>query len=282
MRRSRLIPAAAATVAAALALAVTGCSTGSPDPATTPAPTSPTSTNLPKGDLAQLAEKINTRITELGKAKFATEGFASDGAGTEVRSQIQGSTRWLNDVVTSSMTMNVQTNATPPTVTHLVSGVDGVYVNVEGAPMPAGKTWGFYTKQNSAEVNALLRGFGPSAVVGAELDYLEPRAAMIVGKQAAADNATRYDLVVDPMKMAKAVTDPDIQLQHTQLAEYGVVIRAEVVVDATGAPLEAGFRFELAGKDVRSSSTKFTDWGKDVDVSTPPADQVVPADQIPQ
>ncbi|ATE56891.1 hypothetical protein [Actinosynnema pretiosum] len=275
MRHSRLIPAAAA----ALALVVTGCSAGAPS--TTAAPSTPASADLPKGDLAQLAEKVDARVAALGRARFSTEGFASDGAGTEVRSQVTGSARWLNGVVTSAMTMDVRTNGATPTVTRLVSGVDGVYVSVDGAPMPAGKTWGFYTKQNSAEVDALLRGFGPSAVVGAELDYLEPRAAMIVGKRQTAEG-TRYDLVVDPMKMAKAVTDPDIQLQHTQLAEYGVVIRAEVVVDETGAPSQAGFRFELGGKDVRSSTTRFADWGADVDVSTPPADQVVPADQLPQ
>ncbi|MEU4739476.1 hypothetical protein AB0G02_03285 [Actinosynnema sp. NPDC023658] len=243
-----------------------------------------TTSSLPKGDLAVLAERVEQRRAELGTATFHTEGFASDGDATEVHNVVDGAVRQDADGVTGSMTMTVSTGGQPKKIA-LVVVRDGTYVQVEGAPMPAGKKWGYYASGSGGEVSALLRGFGPSAMVGAELDYLQPRAALIVNKaseQVDGVPATRFDLVVDPLKMAKVIEDQDIQLQHTQLAEYGVRIAASVWVDDTSAPLRAEYRFELDGKVVKQSSTRFRDWGQPVEIAVPDQAEVVPADQLPQ
>lgn len=254
--------------------------------ACTPAPAeqAPTTSSLPKGDLAVLAERIGQRRAELGTAAFHTEGFASDGQTTEVRNVVDGVLRQDADGVTGSMTMDVSTGGQPKKIA-LVVVRDGTYVQVEGAPMPAGKKWGYYPAASGGEVAALLRGFGPSATVGAELDYVQPRAALIVGRsseQLDGVPVTRFDLVVDALKMAKVVEDQDIQLQHTQLAQYGVKIAATVWVDDTSAPVQAEYRFELDGKVVKRSTTRFRDWGEPVSITVPEQAEVVPADQLPQ
>lgn len=259
-------------------LALVACSSG---PAGEPATTT---SSLPKGDLAVLAERIAERRAELGTATFHTEGFASDGQGTEVRNVVDGVVRQDADGLSGSMTMDVSTGGQPKKIA-LVLVRDGTYVQVEGAPMPAGKKWGFYPSASGGEVSALLRGFGPSATVGAELDYVQPRAALIVGKGAEQLDGvpvTRFDLVVDPLKMAKVIEDQDIQLQHTQLAEYGVQVFASVWVDETSAPVRAEYRFELEGKVVKQSATRFRDWGEPVEITVPDQAEVVPADQLPQ
>ena len=253
----------------------------------TAAPTgdpAPTTSSLPKGDLAVLAERIGQRRAELGTATFHTEGFASDGQATEVRNVVDGVVRQDGGGVTGSMTMDVSTGGQPRKIA-LVVVRDGTYVQVEGAPMPAGKKWGFYPAAGGGEVAALLRGFGPSAMVGAELDYVQPRAALIVGRsseQLDGVPVTRFDLVVDPVKMAKVIEDKDVQLQHTQLAEYGVTISASVWVDDTSAPVRAEYRFELDGKVVKQSATRFRGWGEPVEITVPDQAEVVPADQLPQ
>ncbi|MFI9815797.1 hypothetical protein [Saccharothrix variisporea] len=253
------------------------CTTG-----TDPAP--PTASSPPKGDLAVLAEKIDQRRAELKTARFHTEGFASDGASTEVRSVVDGTVRQEPEGITGTMAMTM-TTAGQTRKMDLVIAREGLYVHVDGAPMPEGKKWGLYTSGNSSEVTALLRGFGPGATVGAELDYVQPRAALIVSKTSEPVDgvaATRYDLVVDPLKMAKVIKDADIQLQHTQLAEHGVAINAVVWVDDAGTPVKAEYRFELDGKVVKQSTTRFTEWGGKFDVPLPPAAEVIPADQLPR
>jgi hypothetical protein len=260
-------------------LVLVACTAG---PAGDPAPT--TSSSLPKGDLAVLAERIEQRRAELATATFHTEGFASDGQSTEVRNVVDGALRQEADRVAGSMTMDVSTGGQPKKIS-LVVVREGTYVQVDGAPMPPGKKWGFYTSANGGEVAALLRGFGPSAMVGAELDYVQPRAALITGKVAEQLDGvpvTRFDLVVDPLKMAKVIEDQDTQVQHAQLAEYGVTIAATVWVDETTAPVQAQYRFELDGKVVKQSTTRFRDWGKPVEIAAPDQAQVVPADQLPQ
>ncbi|MBP2338585.1 hypothetical protein JOF41_004763 [Saccharothrix coeruleofusca] len=245
------------------------------------APPAPTSAVV--DELAALAEKVDARRAELRTARFHTEGFASDGEATEVGNVVDGALRQDPEGLVGSMSMDVTTGGQSRRI-DLVIVRDGMYVSVAGAPMPEGKKWGYYTEQNSGDLSALLRGFGPGSTVGAELDYVQPRAAAIVGKaeeELDGTPVTRYDLVVDPVKMAKVIEDPDIQLQHAQLAEHGVAIRATVRVDATGAPLQAEYRFELDGKVVKRSATRFRDWGQPIDIPVPPEAEVVPADQLP-
>ncbi|HEX6347516.1 hypothetical protein [Umezawaea sp.] len=251
---------------------------GSAQPA--PAPT----TSQVKGELAVLAETITARRAELRTAKFHTEGFASDGAATEVRNTADGVLRQEADGVVGAFTMNVDAGGAAREI-DLVVLRDELYAYLAGAPMPEGKKWAKYTAENSGEISGLLRGFGPSAMAGAELDYLEPTAGLVLRKaseQLDGVPVTRYDVAVDTVKIAKLFDDPDIQLQHTQLAEYGVTISAFAWVDATGLPLKAGYRFEQNGEVVKSSTTRFSDWGGPVEVAAPPAAETIPAEQLPK
>jgi hypothetical protein len=253
------------------------CGQAEPSP---PAPSTP----AVKGELAVLSERIAARRAELRSAKFHTEGFATDGAATEVRNTVDGVLRQDPDGIVGSFEMNIATGGSSRKI-DLVVLRDGSYAHVDGATMPAGKTWAQYTKQNGGEIASLLRGFGPGSMAGSELDYLQPRAALVLRKaeeQLDGVPVTRYDIAVDVVKMAKLIEDPDIQLQHTQLAEYGVTISAFAWVDASGLPLKAEYRFEQDGKVVKSSSTRFTDWGAPVEITAPPAADTIPADQIPK
>jgi hypothetical protein len=251
-----------------------------PAESSAPAPSTP----AVKGELAVLAERVTARRAELKSAKFHTEGFASDGGGTEVRSTADGVVRQDPDGAVGSFAMNIATGGSARKI-DLVVLRDGFYAHVDGATMPAGKTWAKYTAQNGGEITSLLRGFGPGSMVGSELDYLQPRAALVLRKaeeQLDGVPVTRYEIAVDTVKMAKLIDDPDIQLQHTQLAQYGVTISAFAWVDATGLPLKAEYRFEQDGKVVKSSSTRFTDWGAPVEIAAPPSAEIIPADQIPK
>lgn len=251
---------------------------------TTEQSTPPPSTPAVKGELAVLSERIAERRATLKTAKFHTEGFATDGAGTEVRNTADGVVRQDPSGPVGSFAMNIATPGSSRKI-DLVVLSDGYYAHVDGAPMPAGKTWAKYTPENSGEISALLRGFGPSAMVFSELDYLQPRAALVLRKaeeQLDGVAVTRYDIAVDVVKMAKLIENSDIQLQHTQLAEFGVTISAFAWVDASGTPLKAEYRFEQDGKIVKSSSTRFTDWGAPVNITAPPAAETIPADQLPQ
>ncbi|MCS7480215.1 hypothetical protein ACFFQW_42335 [Umezawaea endophytica] len=251
---------------------------GSAQPA--PAPT----TSQVKGELAVLAESIAARRAELRTARFHTDGFASDGAATEVRNTADGVIRQDGGSVFGAFTLNVDTGGAARKIDLVVLG-DGLYAHLDGAPMPEGKKWARYTAENSAEISGLLRGFGPSAMAGAELDYLEPTAGLVLRKaseQLDGVPVTRYDVAVDTVKIAKLLEDPDIQLQHAQLAEYGVTISAFAWVDATGLPLKAEYRFEQNGKVVKSSTTRFTDWGGAAEITAPPAAETIPAEQLPK
>ncbi|PRY42734.1 hypothetical protein CLV43_104569 [Umezawaea tangerina] len=249
----------------------------------TPPPPAPTTSQV-KGELAVLAERIAQRRGELRTARFHTDGFASDGASTEVRNTADGAISQTADGVFGAFTMGIDTGGAARKI-DLVVLKDGLYAHLDGAAMPTGKKWAQYTEANAGEISGLLRGFGPSGMAGAELDYLKPTAALVLRKaseQLDGTPVTRYDIAVDTVKIAKLLDDPDLQLQHTQLAEYGVTISAFAWVDDTGLPLKAEYRFEQNGKVVKSSTTRFTDWGAAVDVAAPPAAETVPADQLPK
>lgn len=256
---------------------------GSSGPTTAPTTTSPTSAAV-STELADLADKIDRRRAELKSAKFHTDGFASDGGTTEAKTLVDGVLRQEPDGAIGTLAMELQVGGSTREM-DLVLLPGKSYLHVEGAPMPEGKRWGVYTPDNGAEVRKLLAGFGPGSTIGAELDYVQPKAALILRRepeQLDGTPVTRYDLAVDPTKMAKLIEDPDIQLQHTQMAEYGVTITAVVWVDSTGLPLKAEYRFELGGKVVKKSSTRFTEWGAPVEVVAPPESETVSADQIPK
>jgi hypothetical protein len=236
-----------------------------------------------KGELAVLAESIAARRAELKTAKFHTEGFASDGGSTEVRNTADGVIRQDGDRVVGAFTMNVDTGGAARKI-DLVVLKDALYAHLDGAAMPAGKKWAQYSSANGGEISGLLRGFGPSGMAGAELDYLRPTAGLVLRKaseQLDGVAVTRYDVAVDTVKIAKLLDDPDIQLQHAQLAEYGVTISAFVWVDGRGVPLKAEYRFEQDGKVVKSSTTRFGEWGGVVEVVAPPVGETVLADQLP-
>ena len=255
---------------------------GSTEP--TPTPTAGPTSVAVSTELADLADKIDRRRAELKSAKFHTDGFASDGAATEAKTLVDGALRQESDGVTGTLAMELQVGGSTRKM-DLVLLPGKSYLHVEGAPMPAGKRWGVYTPDNGAEVRKLLAGFGPGSTIGAELDYVQPKAALVLRRepeQLDGVPVTRYDLAVDPTKMAKLIEDPDTQLQHTQLAEYGVAINSAVWVDSTGLPLKVEYRFELNGKVVKKSTTRFTEWGGAVEVVAPPEAEVVPADQIPR
>ncbi|GAA3866172.1 hypothetical protein GCM10022243_35220 [Saccharothrix violaceirubra] len=268
----RLLPAL-------LLLVLTACSSGD----ATPAPT--TTPSLPKGELAVLVDRITAARATQRTFRFHTESFASDGAATEARTIADGHTREGPDGVGTSLSMTVSAGAGDQRIDMVLVG-DDAYVHMDGAPMPEGKRWAFYDQgQTETGIAALLRGFGPRARPGSELDYAEPRAALVVGRaEEPLDGVptTRYELVVDPMKMAKVIADPDVQLQHTQLAEHGVTIAATVWVEAGGLPLKVDYRFTLDGKVVKRSTTTFADWGRPVDLTVPSAQETVPADQLPK
>ncbi|MET1071859.1 MAG: hypothetical protein ABWY11_04345 [Umezawaea sp.] len=249
----------------------------------TPPVAAPTTSSV-KGELAVLAERIAQRRAEVKTAKFHTDGFASDGGATEVRNTADGVISQTSDGVFGAFTLGIDTGGAARKIDMVVLK-DGLYAHLDGAAMPAGKKWAQYSEANAGEISGLLRGFGPSSMAGAELDYLEPRAGLVLreaSEQLDGVPVTRYDVAVDTVKIAKLLDDPDIQLQHAQLAEYGVTITAFAWVDGTGLPLKAEYRFEQNGTVVKSSSTRFTEWGSVVDVAAPPVGETVSADELPK
>lgn len=144
----------------------------------------------------------------------------------------------------------------------------------------SGERWISITPQDGRDqYYSPLAGFGLASTVGAELDHVRPEAATMAGT--AEENldgvaVTRYDLKVDPAKMAPRIEDPYRRKAHEELAAEKGVITASVWLDGSGLPLKTTYLIPC--KESRGSTTSFSARGKPVEIAAPSADRIVPRD----
>lgn len=223
-------------------------------------------------DLGDLSARVAGRMKEMGTATYRTEVTWSGESGANVDTTVAGA--WRQDDTGISATMHVR------------RGVGGTFrelltvVLVPGAfySTPAGgDRWSRWSDQEDPEqYYSVLGGFGLTTAVGTELDYLEPRAATITGtavEDVDGVAAIRYDLVADPARMAPLFRDPYRVRRHDELAAERKSVEVSVWLDEYGLPLKATCRLPFT--QARASTTWFTDWGKPVDITEPPADRVI-------
>ncbi|MEO6089924.1 MAG: hypothetical protein ABIQ18_43130 [Umezawaea sp.] len=222
-----------------------------------------TETAAPAVDLGQVAERARTRMNEMGTATFRTEMFWGQEANRGVGYDVAGV--WRYDAAGVSATMNVR--RTKPKSSPVVEAVlvpGSIYWR------PNGSTWLVAPEAEPDAYYSPLGGFALNSEVGAELDYLEPKAATLKAsgpEQLEGVDTTRYDVEVDPAKFAALLTDPFRRKLHDDLVDLKRPIVARVWVDATGLPLKAGF--VLPFDEPRETTTWFENWGKPVEIAVP-------------
>jgi hypothetical protein len=228
--------------------------------------TPPPSPAAPVVDLGGLKQRVALRMGQLSTASYRTEVTWFGESGANVDTEVTG--QWQSDFTGISATMRVR------------RGVGGTFRDVISVVLVPGKLftstasgdgWTVLTDQDDAErYYSTLAGFGLTTAVGAELDYLEPKAATVtavVREDVDGVEATRYDLAVDPARMAPLFRDPYRVRRHDELAADKGTVTASVWLDDTDLPVKATSR--LPFKEPRASTTWFTDWGQPVEITAP-------------
>ena len=227
----------------------------------TPPPASPQPV-----DVGALASRVTERMREMGTAAYRTEVTWFGESGANVDTEVTG--HWRHDAEGISATMRIR------------RGVGGAFRDLMTAVLVPGKLytstasgngWTVLTDQDDAErYYSPLAGFGLATAVGPELDYLEPKAATVTGtgrEDVDGVATTRYDLAVDPARMAPLLRDPYRVRKHDDLAADKATVRASVWLDESGLPVKATCL--LPFKEPRGSTTRFTNWGQPVTINRP-------------
>lgn len=222
-------------------------------------------------DLAGLAARVQARMDAVGTATYRTQlkwYVKPDASGSVVKTVVGGA--WRHDRGGTSSSMHVRRGA------HRVMRDIGDVVRVPGElylKYPDKDVWsGYAEKDNADSYHSQVIGVRVPMTVAAELDYLAPSAAGLVGsmrEDVDGTPATRYDVVADAAKMAPLVQDRSLRAELKRVAEKHGAITASVWVDRSGLPLKA--TSFMASDSYSRSTTRFADWGKPVKIAVPPA-----------
>lgn len=98
------------------------------------------------------------------------------------------------------------------------------------------------------------------------------------------ENTTHYTITVDVAKLAETQTDPTLKQAMEQMVESGGMTDFPVELFVNEDSLPARFKLNMPTQDPTSGQTvtvemqvDYTDWGKEVTVEAPPADETVDA-----
>ncbi|MCS7480216.1 hypothetical protein ACFFQW_42330 [Umezawaea endophytica] len=218
----------------------------------------------PTVDLGQVASLARARMNEVASATYRTETTFGSQADRMINTDVTGV--WRHDAAGSWSTAHVlRTKPKSYPVVDAVLVPGSLYWRSAGS-----STWKVAPESEPEAYYSPLGGFALNSGFGAELDYLEPRAATL--KASGPDrvdgvDTTRYDLEVDPAKFAALVANPFRRKLHDELVGLNRPVVARVWVDATGLPVKAAF--ELPFDERRGTTTWFENWGRPVVVETP-------------
>ena len=221
-------------------------------------------TTPPNADLGQVVSLARARMNEMASATYRTETSFGSQADRMINTDVTGV--WRHDAAGSWSTAHVlRTKPKSYPVVDAVLVPGSVYWRAAGAG-----AWKVAPESEPEAYYSPLGGFSLNSAFGADLDYLDPKAATLKAREpdrVDGVDTTRYDLEVDPAKFAALLTDPFRRKLHDDLVELKRPVVARVWVDATGLPVKANF--VLPFDDRRETTTWFENWGRPVDIAVP-------------
>ncbi|WP_156935234.1 hypothetical protein [Pseudonocardia spinosispora] len=270
-----------ALVLALVAVSVAGCGGSGDDP---PEPDSP----LPKfTTVAQLTRATFEQRKADGTAQFHISGVSS---GTSAQSMTgDGALKFVGDNIAMRVGQQLQElNKPPGPLFTLVIVPDGAFLKLPDSAsgmLPPGKSW-FRIQDNttspamqqfSQAVQTLRQNADPTQ----GFNQLGNAVSITESSQEALDNVwtVRYKISLDLAKAAQLTTDFDIKDTLDYLVQAGARTEDTTLwLDARNRLLRMVLVRNLPtdnGVTTYTLTTRYRDWGEPVDISAPPAEQVV-------
>ncbi|KAA2260962.1 hypothetical protein F0L68_19385 [Solihabitans fulvus] len=150
------------------------------------------------------------------------------------------------------------------------------------AGVPADKPWVKISQDGTDPLSKVLapmaKQIEKSADPAEQLKYLKSGAATITqtSEEKVDGIATRkYTISVDLAKLVDLTDDATMKAGIKQLTQAGVTeLPYEMWLDKDDLPVQFSMVQDIAGKAKTTTKITFADWGKDVTVAIPPADQI--------
>ncbi|MEV0056906.1 hypothetical protein AB0H34_41265 [Saccharopolyspora shandongensis] len=250
--------------AAALAITLGACSQGG-TPAS-PGNAGQEQTESSSSPFKDISSLISSAKSNMDAKKTVTVSFEGTGA-----VQALGSTKCQLDIA--------QTEMACTGATEMVFTKDGMYIKSPELAQLSGdpsKPW-----LKMAANDSMAQQLGQLGKIN-DFESMLPPGSKITSsakEQVDGQEATRYEIVTD-LKEAAAGAKPEEKPAFQALADAGVTeLKQTVWVDAEGLPLKTDSTtpaLTVAGQQIPESTmtVHYSDWGKPVQITVPPADQV--------
>lgn len=261
---------------AVLALALSGCSSGSePSPAGDQSGGTPGGTSAEIGNLSMLADLVTRQSTEKRSAHLT---MSVEGAGQSITGE--GDMRF-GDKPAMDMRMVV-----PEMADLSMRFVDDVFYFKLPSELEPGKSWvkvdangtDPLSQSLGAAVEQMKQSGDPSQILKLLQDSGE-----ITGQQReqlAGKDTTHYTVTIDVAKMAQNQQDPNLKRSMEAAIKAGVQnFPLDVWIDSENLPLRISMNMPVSAPTSQTTEqvkilVDYSDWGKQVDVVAPPAGEV--------
>jgi hypothetical protein len=240
-------------------------------------------TGLVAANIADLNKSVAEK-TENSSVHMTLSGTA---AGQEIEGE--GDMRFGATADDFAMSMDISTPDGDMTML-LIDKV--IYMKLpEGQELQPGKPWLKIDSEGTDPMSKMMKTLFDQMAKNAD-----PKASLELFSQAGeiteteenveinGENTTHYTITVDVAKLAEAQTDPTIKQAMEQLVESGGMTDFPVEMWVNDESLPARFKLNMPAQDPTTGETMttemqvdYTDWGKEVTVEAPPADETVDA-----
>ena len=265
-------------VLSAFALAVTLGACGGNDNGGGSTNTSPKDTGggapVAAANLVDLAKSLGDKTTEASSAHMT---MTADAAG--VKMDGEGDVKFGSSDAAISMTLNT----TEGSISMVL--LDGVLYMKLPQELEPGKPWIKIDSSTNSEMAKALGSMNEQLSKNvdprATLKEFEKAGEITDSNQEEIDGqkVTHYKIDVDVQKMVDEQADPSTKEEMQKAIDAGIkTLPVEVWIDKEGLP--ARFAMEMAAPNGSGGTEKvkmqadYTDWGKPVDITPPPADQI--------
>lgn len=274
-----------AALLSAFALAFTLTSCGSDDNAGGNSNSGNTGNTDNTGLVAANMAELNQAVSEKTEDTSVHMTLSGNMAGLEVSGE--GDMRFAADDLAMSMEVS-----TPQGDMTMVLVDRAIYIKMPaGQELEAGKPWLKIDSEGSDPISKLMKTLFDQMAKNAD-----PRAALEqfseAGEITATEenvevngvNTTHYTITVNAAKLVEAQTDETLKQAMEQMVESGAMkdFPVELWVDEEGLP--ARFKLAMPTQDPTTGApatadmtVDYTDWGKEVTVEAPPADETMDA-----
>lgn len=229
-------------------------------------------------NLSDLAKSIGDQTAETNTAHMT---ITADAAGQQLTGE--------GDIKMSSSDAAMSMDMTTPEGTISMVLVDKVFYIKLPQELEPGKSWVKISPDDNNPVAKALSGATDQMTQNADpratLQQFEKAGEITSTKEEELDGkkTTHYTITVDVQKLADTQTDPTAKSALEESIKAGMKdFPVDVWIDEDDLPVR--FKLDMPVPDPSGSGTTatvkmqidYTDWGKPVDVTAPPAEQVAP------